>query len=402
MSSASSQNDDNMEAQTANGKTAKNNQDTYKVDDGYDGGFLTFSAVTSITALLRAKDKDLSSKLKTSFTAADVPKPLFLHAVLLKISPPASNSADALQYVPYRAMSRVQKKPKVGPATHKKSLLFGDLQDPQNRTFAILEDNNDTHNRLFGGRPIDRITVGCCFAVKSPVLLGVLKSGSHVVSTDRPLELLTYPVLPAHPLNSAVVSPSLHYFVMHNVQMKIDSDASIVPMLTKCNGRTCDRLQAASHPNQPCGCWNQSGRSDTLARNTVLKITFYFDDVVGTTVQVVDFTSLKWSKLLFEEGQIIFDHDELQRDTLFFYLQKQYRKVVSYVNENGGWTVVGWYKRAVQTEEEKQDNEENLLVDTLKINISLLTPTDITPKHIPKDFLIEQDAANEKLTGKEK
>jgi hypothetical protein len=362
----------------------------FRVDAGYDSGFLSFSAVTSITKLLRSRDKDLSSKLKTSFAASDVPKPLFLHAVLLKISPPASNSADALQYVPYRGMSRMQKKPKVGPTTHKKSLLFGDLQDPQNRTFAILEDNNDTHNRLFGGRPIDRITVGCSFAVKSPVLLGVLKSGSHVVWTDRPLEVLTYPVLPPHPLNSAVVSPSLHYFVMHNVLMKIDSAASIVPMVTKCNGKTCDRLQAASQPNQPCGCWNQSGRSDTLVRNTVLKITFYFDDIVGTTVEVLDFTSLKWSKLLFEDQQIIFDHDELQKDALFFYLQGQYRKVLSHVNAHGGWTIVGWYKRAVKAEEDKQ------------MNISLLTPTDVAHDSIPKSTLVEQDVANEKILGEKK
>ena len=48
---------------------------------------------------------------------------------------------------------------------------------------------------------MDQVRVGEMFAIKSPIVTGKLKSGSFVVQTGRPLEVLQQPYLPTKPLD---------------------------------------------------------------------------------------------------------------------------------------------------------------------------------------------------------
>jgi hypothetical protein len=278
----------------------------------------------------------------------------------------------------------------VASSGFKKSLLFGDLEDSKAPTFAILEPNNDTHNLLFRNKAMEDVVVGSRFAIKSPELVGKLKSGSYVVRTDRPLEVLKQPDIPARGLDTSQVSESLTYFVLKGQQIGVRRTKVVTPIQTLCNGRACDRLQAARNPSGPCGCWGQSGRCDTLAKNTVLKLSFRFKDTAGQYVPVTEFTSLKWSKYMFHNGQILAECSDLLNDKVFEELQKSFRKVLTHVNKNGGWTIVGWFKRASQMEEEKQENESSLMRETVRINVSHLAPSTDVGAKIPDGYRLEQ------------
>jgi hypothetical protein len=232
---------------------------------------------------------------------------------------------------------------------------------------------------------MEHISVGCRFAVKSPVLIGMLKSGSYVIKTDRSLEVLTAPAIVPRPLNPRNVQDSLRFFVLTGKKLLLHKKSMLIPYQSKCNGRACDRLQAATKPNQPCGCWTQSSRCDTLAKNTVFKQDFFFKDSNEDINQVTDFTSLKWSKFMFTDGQILFERDDLQKDNVFHTLQVTWRKLVGHVNDNGGWTIIGWYKRATQTDEDKHETETNILAESVKINVSHLIPTTLTIDTIPDE-----------------
>jgi hypothetical protein len=363
---------------------------SFKVRDGYDGGFLKYSKVTTISELLSENDADITEDFTTEFSDTDSVEPKFLHAVLLKIAPPLSSSSDNNQYVPFKSGSRFAKKPRTAPSGFKKSLLFGDLHDGKAQTFVILEPNNDTHNLLFRNKAMDDIVVGSRFAIKSPELVGKLKSGSFVVKTHRPLELIAEPAIPKRGLDTSQVSESLRYFVLTGQMIGVRKSEVVTPIQTLCNGRACDRLQAARIPSAPCGCWSQSGRSDTLAKNTVLKLSFRFKDSAEQYVEVPEFTSLKWSKLLFHNGQILAECSELLNDKVFRELQVCFRKVLTHVNKNGGWTIVGWFKRAAQEEEDKLDNESNLLRETVRLNISHLVPSTTTGSKIPETHKLKQ------------
>jgi hypothetical protein len=268
--------------------------------------------------------------------------------------------------------------------------LFGDLEDTKALTFAILESNNDTHNILFQNKSMADITVGSRFAVKSPLLVGKLKSGSYVIKTDRPLEVLSAPEIPERPLRTSTVGDALRYFVLKGVIIAFKRHDVITAIQTLCNGKQCDRLKSSERPGEKCGCWGQSSRPDTMAKNTVLKQDFFFKDSDDVYHEVNNFTSLKYSKLFFDKGQILVERDDLQNDLVFNKLQTVWKKVVNHVNISGGWTIVGWFKRAAQIEEDKQEGESSIMVEGVKINVSHMFPSEKKGAKIPDGITMKQ------------
>lgn len=366
----------------------------WKIRSTYDAGFLEYSKCVSVSDLLYTKSKAKSDAFKTEFKDDDIQQgqPTYAVGILLKISPPSQVNLEASPYFNNRSTGpRLAKKLKTANTGIKKILLFGCLTDTKAVTFVLLEANNTTHNLFFRNRALDDIKVGTCFAIKSPTVIGVLKSGSYIIETSRPLEMLESPELPIRSLSKSMYQESLRFFSLRNVKIGLRDGDVIVPIQTLCNGKACDRLSAASKPGKPCGCWNQSSRSDTTCKNTVLKQDFCFKDSDNEIHHISDFTSLQWSQLLFEDKHILADHTELQNDKVFLELQKSWKKVITHVNKNGAWTIVGWFKRATVQEDEKQENDANLLVDNVKLNISLLAPTTEAGATIPSNLLLHHD-----------
>jgi hypothetical protein len=377
------------EAETEAGTGAGAADNTrFKVQTGYDDGFLKFSRITTISELLAAREKELNDSLLPDVTASYCPT--FLRGVLLKIAPPKETEQN--HYTPFKQNTggKFVKRAKPNPSGYKRNLVFGDLEDKKCFTFAIMEPNNEKHNQLFPNKTMENVVVGSQFAIKSPYLCGVLKSGSHVITTDRPLEVLVEPPLPIRPLKTDNVVDSMRYFVMEGKVMRLGRENVVTPIQTLCNGRACDRLQSYNCPTAKCGCWGQVARGDTLAKNVVLVQDFCFNDGSDKIVSVNNFTSLKFSKQLFAKSQMLTVKDDLQKDAVFYELQKAYRNVVKYVNVNGGWTIVGWYKRSRVTEDDKQDNDTELFATSVKINVSHLVPSTKKGSEIPEDIRLTQ------------
>ena len=367
---------------------------------GYDESFLEYSDFTTLNDLMADNERTLDEDIEDSFKPDT--KATFLWALLLKIAPPSAASQEANQYLPFgKGTNRpMAKRQKSAPVPYKKALTFADLMDPQRRTFNILEMNNNTHNTLFANKSMDQVKVGELFAIKSPVVTGKLKSGSFVVQTARPVEVLQKPYLPTKPLDASRAANEMQYFVMHEQKVYWKKKQSADAMKTLCNGTACDRLQLAATPNLPCGCWGQAMRNDSGSKNTVIKMSFLFQDVHGRKHMVDDFTSLSFSKLLFKNNEILATENELNRNTVWFILQQTWKKVLSHVNENGGWTIVGWYKRGTQAEDELQDNEEAIVKETVKINVCRLAPSTSKGAAIPDEILLNQAAIRAAMDAK--
>ena len=181
-------------------------------------------------------------------------------------------------------------------------------------------------------------------------------------------------------------------------KLLLHEDDTIDPVKTKCNFHACDRQNAKAMGIQStCGCWMQNSRSDNGPKNTVMMFSFYFSDENEKVFRVADFTSLYTSKLFFKNNNILADVKSLQNNAVYDYVQEQWRQIVNFVNANGGWTIVGWYIRAVLEEEEKDDTDEVLFRTNVKINVSHLTPTTKTGLEIPGNSLIDQDKINDIL-----
>ena len=106
-------------------------------------------------------------------------------------------------------------------------------------------------------------------------------------------------------------------------------------------------------------------------------------------------TSLRTSKLFFRGKNILSDADMLNTNTVYDYVQEKWRSVIDHVNDNGGWTIVGWYIRATIEDDDKDGNDETLLRDNVKINVSYLYPSTKASQNIPDVHTIDHSKVKE-------
>ena len=371
----------------------------YQVLPNYDKGFLEHGTVTTISALLDSKEeKDTTNLTVDSFKQHQNKKMRkgtpFICALILRITVPSTKPGE-LSFPAFKK-NRFDKKA-VNRATYKKCILVADLADPKQLTGVILEESNEDHNRLFQrDLSLDNVAVGAMCAIMTPRIEGhQLKNGAWVITTNRPLEFLSAPEVPLRPLRPEKIGHEIRYFVLTGRKIYLLEDNVVDPIKTKCNFHSCDRHNAKSLGNQSCGCWVQNRRSDNNSRNTVLLFSFYFADSNDKIVKSVDFTSLRTTKLFFKGKSVLAEADTLQVNTVYDYIQEQWRESVDFVNDNDGWTIVGWFIRATIDDEDKEEGDETLLRTNIKINVSYLYPTTKKGQAIPNEKLIDYSRVKE-------
>lgn len=382
-----------------NNSTAQTIQETildttqYSIAPNYDKAFLKNGRVTTISQLLENREANDTQNLTIASFQAPAKKPKngtpFLFALLLRITVPATKTTDS-NFSAFKK-NRFDKKAN-NRATYKKCILLADLADLNQLTGVLLEESNEDHNKLFHrDLSLDSVSVGSLCAVLNPKIEGhQLKNGAWVITTNRPIEFLLAPDIPERPLRTEKIGHEIRYFSLQSSQIYLLPDDAIDPMKTKCNFHSCDRHNAKSIGNQSCGCWMQTRRNDTGPRNTVLMFTFYFQDSGNKIVKAADFSSLRTTKLLFKNQSILADIEMLQNNNVHEYIQDKWRGSVKHVNDNGGWTIVGWFIRATIDDEEKEENDETLLRTSVKINVSYLYPTNKSSRSIPDEHTINQ------------
>ncbi len=129
-------------------------------------------------------------------------------------------------------------------------------------------------------------------------------------------------------------------FVVNNVQVKVNSTSV---QTTKCSGLFCDRQRAVEieRGDRACGCYSMQSRIGNIV--IVHNISVIKDGIPDLCVE--DFSSLNFSSLYLKDAlPVSVKFNSLDYTPQYFRLQMCIDDVVQYVNENGGFTVVGWYK----------------------------------------------------------
>ncbi len=88
---------------------------------------------------------------------------------------------------------------------------------------------------------------------------------------------------------------------------------------------------------------------------------------------------------------MVLGYDTFQNKEVFPLLQDSFCRLIGHANAHGGWTIVGWYKRAERADEEKQDGEELISYESLRMNVSYLAPTNIA--QIPDNVVLNVQEA---------
>ena len=381
----------------ANSANSIQNSD-YKVHPNYNSGFLATSKVTNLTKLIAEHERQTET-LEAQISKKQKHEPNFLFLFIIKLIEPSKKPDN--QFGAFRS-NRFVKHP-AAMASYKTCVLCADLRDISQHTCVILLKTNDHRNNFVSrDMSLQHLAVGVRIAVLSPWLDGnQFSNGAWVITTNRPVEVLVEPKLPIRPLQAEKVSDDLRYFVLKNRQVELLSADTINPLKTKCGFYTCNHQNSFAIQNGRCGCWQTDKQDDRGPRQTVLMLNFCFQDSNDKWQRVKNFTSLRTSKLFFEDQNILFKMTDLQNNDVYELMQDRVRNSIGYVNNNGGWKIVGWFVTARLETDGTDNNEDHLYRMTMKINVAFLMPTKKTTE-IPNDHLLVHDEIRTRLAGNTK
>ena len=268
--------------------------------------------------------------------------------------------------------------------------------------FADLNDAGNCFVMIFKEQSKAKLMLKYCTdasAIGTPMLLGnplkspgtMARSGLPIVEADFPLVPLTVEaadfdittVIPEVKIQVPEEPGALKYFVLHGVNNVKITRFFYVTESVSCTGLMCDRARELVDKNVSCGCINTGFDS----RATVAKVTVKIpvpQSVNGTDhAEVTNFRSQRFTEL------VVADNKAMQKkDNAYFsknYMKHNFaiRNLVDFVNTNGGWSIVGWFRRGASADSSTEGATAESFATTL--HISLLVPTSSPIRHLKDD-----------------
>jgi hypothetical protein len=274
----------------------------------------------------------------------------------------SQNSASkAAQFVKLRAQRL--------DITYDRIFFFADLNTP-GKCFVIIAETVQMSEFLMTYAQ-QGIGIGNIFAIIEPdQVTRAMKGGMPLIETSKAL----YPVLTCGPDQVVpLIIPEMgkqNYFYLRNVKVELNR---VEAARASCNGTLCDRQNAMTRGGS-CGCLYFNRTCSVVLDMTV---TFTNVDINGYHSQysVPHFRSWRVSKLFIKPTAMTADNQ------VFFAHMWEIRNVAAAikdkVNEEGGWTIVGWYRKGEITDASAPTNEagNEIASDSHPIHINYLYPT---------------------------
>ena len=279
-------------------------------------------------------------------------------------------------------------------------LCFADLSSP-GTGFAILFEDQASAARALK-HCMGSAFVGTMFYIVEPrctrqkYQFGPLV----IVRSDVPLIPVQCPTRPGRDLstlmkkvsfNSAIPTGQQRYFCI-NECTNLELDMFQIVDTGTCSGTACDRALCLKK-DQACGCFhthfalgNHVGEFD-LAFPSPLGKEIHADN----TVVIEKHRSLRTTRLFFDDFRSFCNQYNIEDH--FVTVRRKVVSCVEYVNNHGGWTVVGWFRQgevadASDEGAEKVDNERVI------VHISLLVPTrpEVARDQEYRSLLVDKEA----------
>ena len=217
------------------------------------------------------------------------------------------------------------------------------------RLFYIMEGkyNKNVWERNHDFRANGVYTVGCYVRIISPERIDnglawdipLMKTAFAFYALKAPLKIPTISILPSIQANQSLA------FIEDKCTIEIPS---IRPLDTSCTGLFCDKQLASEWSNikgKSCGC----SHSLHLISKIALDHSVVVNSMSGKEICFVEhFSSNKFSRLYLSKylpsGLYM---SSMQATDAFYEMINCLQNVVNFINRNGGWTCIGWYKRGV-------------------------------------------------------
>ena len=190
------------------------------------------------------------------------------------------------------------------------------------------------------------ISIGTYFRIVTPLPIeNKMRGDIPLIKTHYPLIVMKRPILKdSIPIRKEIGNHSSMAYVLVGMKIKINRST---PIKTTCGGLLCDKQRCSDwNGTRGCGCYH--------FRDDISNIAFehsVFFEVGNDFIQHHDFASNKFSLFYLKQRlPSTVTVNALTMSQEYFDIEDAIGKVVELVNDNGGWTVIGWYKRGVITD----------------------------------------------------
>ena len=164
------------------------------------------------------------------------------------------------------------------------------------------------------------------------------------------------------------------YFLYHGVSV-ILSRFELVVKGVSCQGVLCDRAQE-SQANVSCGCLFEGDKGSCVGEYTATIPVPVSINGHGKQ-EVPKCRSLRMTKLFFDNLSAFGSQPDEKIKARFTDVRSKVKEMVDYINEKGGWTLVGWFKKG-KVQDASSTQGDKIESATISLHISLLIPTDIS------------------------
>ena len=255
-------------------------------------------------------------------------------------------------------------------------LLFRDLISLDGKVVYIVEGKH-MNDKLWGRFPLLRdngvVTIGTYIGVINPMPITQwfcneipileCRGGSFVMKTPGTVASIK--------IDMGVMRNTTRAFVLNNMEVEM---SSMDVYNTKCSGLFCDRQRAVEirRGNRACGCYSMQ----TRIGNIVLVHHVTVSKGNDVMLNMDDFSSLQFSHLYMKTGfTSSMRFNLLDYTPSYFSLQKAADDVVKYINDNGGFTIIGWYKRGEINDVSNDDSQNDVESSDIGYHIVSIFPT---------------------------
>jgi hypothetical protein len=249
----------------------------------------------------------------------------------------------------------------VAIVNYSRLILVRIVTEEESDMVCYLMETPDKNRDLWMRNPTLRddgaITIGTVIRIISPEPITrlmaddipMLETRLPVIVMKRPRELFQVPI------DTGIASNSSRAFVYRNCQVTVKS--STVEE-TKCAGLFCDkqRIREVLKSKNGCGCYSMQSRRSNLVITHNLVVT---NEDLGFDEYFQNYSSSKFSSLYQNKPfSSSVRKSQMQMTTQYFAMMTNIDTCIEYINDNGGFTVVGWYKRG-KINDQSMDNDSN-------------------------------------------
>ena len=259
-----------------------------------------------------------------------------------------------------------------------------DNESENGQLFYMMESRNTNTclwERNVEFRDNGIISVGSIIRIIAPRPIQSKMNGDiPMVQTPWPVIAMKLPLsFPVVHVDKGILGNCSKAFVYNGVQITV---IKTEPESTTCSGLFCDKQRLHDWVDaRGCGCYHMIQQRSNLAINHSISVYESPENII----KMENFSSTAFSKLYLSSNipvstrKSAFNHTDLYFDMLMSIDQ-----VVDYINDHGGFTVVGWYKRGVINDKtlvngnatngsSNNNNGEDTKVDKGEINYHVIS-----------------------------